>query len=398
MVSESGEWELQIDFDTRFFDVPRIQSMAHAYRHITAQVLDSPHARLRDLSLMDAEWTARVIDWSRGQHTPLPEELLIHRVFQRVATRFPEAVSIEHEGLSMTYRSLDLHANRLAQDLVGSHGIRTGDRVAISLSPGISHVLSILAVLKAGAVFVPVDPSLPEARIRLMLGDVGAGYIISDEDPGIVGIHHIPLVWTECETEVSAPVVDIDSEAQAYCLFSSGSTGQPKAIAMPHRSFTCIFLNHLRLLGMTPEDRVLQRSSLSFLMSLAEIFHALFSGATLVIASQKERHDIGAFIRAKGITVAAMTPSLTSTIDASDLGSLRVLFQAGEAATASDVMRLSGKTRICNGYGSSEANTTAWVELTGLSDLTDPLPIGRPLDNVDNYILDPFGHPVPPYL
>ncbi len=391
-------WTLHIDYDPKRFDAPRIEAMAKVLQHIADQAISLPDRRLRELSLMDEAWSVRILAWSRGMRTPLPEELLIHRMFGRTAARYPDAIAVESDGVLYSYRDLDLRTNLLAHQLVRSYGIRPGQRVVVSLPPGASYVICILAVLKAGAAFVPVDPSLPESRIRFMVQAVETGHIISFDDPGIDGICHIPFVSTDDPVETGAPSVDIGPEAPAYCLFSSGSTGQPKAIAIPHRSFACIFDNHLRLLGMTPTDRVLQRASLSYLMSLAEIFHALFSGATLVIASADQRNDIGRFIRENGITVAAMTPSLTSTIDASDLACLRILFQAGESASATDSLRLARNIRVCNGYGSSEANTTAWVELSGSASLTDPLPIGRPLDNVDNYILDPFGHLVPPYM
>jgi mycobactin peptide synthetase MbtE len=373
----------------------QVQQLLEHFAVLLESALAEPDKSLAELALMnerDADWLREV---SHGDNFDSAPKTLAELVAEQAALT-PDAVAVVYEGAQFTYRDIDETSNRLAHWLI-SQGIGTEERVAVLLDKSPDLVITALGVAKAGAVYVPVDPTYPQDRLDFILGDC---------DP--------KLVLRERVTELAAHRVDAPTDADrvrplrpdntAYLIYTSGTTGLPKGVAVPHRPVAEYFVWFKGEYGVGSSDRLLQVASPSFDVSIAEIFGMLGCGARMVIPRPGGLNDIGyltALLHDEGITAMHFVPSLLGLfLSLPGVNQWRTLQRVpiggeplpGEVA---DRFHATFDALLHNFYGPTETVINASRYKVEGPQGTRIVPIGRPKINTTLYLLDDALRPVP---
>lgn len=310
-------------------------------------------------------------------------------------------MAIESEDMCLSYGDLESRANQLAH-LLTHRGVGIGDTVGILLDRSAQTYIALLAVLKCGAVFVPIDPSFPADRVRFIAEDAGMALLLTcARRSAALGPVEFPVIELDsaaaeiAQHSATRPVVVGFGDAICYVIYTSGTTGRPKGVAVTHSSI-CNFLAACGpIYGYRPEDRVYQGMTIAFDFSIEEIWPTLMAGATIVAGPNDHRRlgpGLAAFLIERNVTVMCCVPTLLATLD-HDVPSLRLLLVGGEACPRDLVQRWSRPgRRMLNTYGPTETTVTAtWTELTPDKRVT----IGRPLPTYSAHILDDRLREVP---
>ena len=340
---------------------------------------------------------------SRSTQLPLSRDLgtaRLHHFFETSAGRFPDAVAVEDSGVRLSYAELDRRANQLAHHL-RSAGLRSGGRAGVLLHRSLSTYAAILAVLKAGGAFVPIDPASPADRVGFIADDAGIDVLITATDlvdsaggvaaPLVVLDHIEDALRSEPDTR---PDVSEEGDPAAYVIYTSGSTGRPKGVEVAQSSI-CNFITVVPgVYDVRPSDRVYQGMTISFDFSIEEIWPTFAVGAALVVGPNDSRRlgaELADFLDDTAVTLLYCVPTLLATIPR-DLPTVRGLMVGGEACPAGLVERWARPgRRMLNTYGPTEATVTAtWGELLP----GRPVTIGRPMPTYSVVILDEDLRPV----
>ena len=396
------EMRLELEADPAVVPMSQARQMLdHMTRLLASIAAADPEAKLRDLDMLGREH-AEIM--ALGEPKQTTENVGFLDRFSDVVDRDPEAIAIQQAGQpgSLSYHALDRASDQLAV-VLQSKGASPGDIVAIHLGRTPEYFISLLAVLKTGAAFLPVDPSYPDAVIQHMVSDSGTRLVISDDMAAPASGAEVIGPGAEPDGTPLAPVAR-DAAGPAYVIYTSGSTGKPKGVVIPDRAMVGHCQAITRLFGITAEDRVYQFMSLSFDFSLEEILPTLFSGATLVLRSDDAAGSGAAFFDEIGtlsptvlhlptaffhITTDYLTASGAQLPD-----SLRLLNIGGERANpqiVQDWLRVAPGVRLLNGYGPTEtAITVTFYEPKG--DLPEgDVPIGTAADHAYAYVAAPDG-------
>ena len=365
--------------------------------------------------LSEGERRLVVEEWNRTS-VPFPATECLHQLFEQQALSTPAACAVEQGGKRLSYAELNETANQLAHYLRSS-GVRADDRVAICLGSSPEFLISLLAVLKAGGACVPLDPSYPQQRQRLMLEDVQARALLTLPEilagigPITTPVIELNAIWPfvlqqsrQNMREACAP------ENPAYVIYTSGSTGTPKGVLLGHRGLVNHGTAAVELYGLGASDRMLQFSSLSFDIAIEEIFPTWLAGGTVVLKDAGFSlgfQEFSDFIRKREITTLDLPTAYwhewtNYLFDHQQCppDKLRLVIVGGEKVSAPILQRwhsLAGnKVRWINTYGPSEASVIATSYEPGDADAeTLSVPIGRPIANVRIYLLDSSLQPVP---
>lgn len=324
----------------------------------------------------------------------------LNDVFEDSCDRAPEAIALECDGRQLSYRELDEHANRLAHMLI-ELGLAPGERVGIQLERSVGMYAAMLAVTKAGGVFVPVDADLPEERVRYMSVDAQMSLLLTTSDhrsASSAGCRVVDLERHARQLETLSagrPAVETEDDPSCYVIYTSGSTGRPKGVEIAHSSIVNFLFAARDVYRVSPDDRVYQGMSIAFDFSVEEIWVPWTAGATVVAGPTDERRlgsELVDFLRERQITVLCCVPTLLGTLDR-DVPSLRTLLVGGEACPQELVARWRKPgRRMLNTYGPAETTVTAiWTELVPDRAVT----IGRPLPTYTAHVLDEELQPVP---
>lgn len=331
--------------------------------------------------------------------------VMLQQMFERTVDATPDHIAVICEAKEYSYRNLDQYANRIAHYL-RSRGVQARDRVGILLKRSIETYAAIIAVLKLGATYIPLDTSFPIDRISYIIDDADLKMLISTESIAAQNAAiNCPQVLLDREKAIIAALPDSRPEIAlpnhperelCYIIYTSGSTGRPKGVEIEHRSIVN-FLNVVTdVYGIRPEDRVFQGITIAFDFSFEEIWTTFRSGATMVVGPVDEGSRIGRelarFLIDQRVTVICAVPTLLSLID-EDIPSLRLINVGGEPVPQHLVERWARPgRRILNTYGPTETTVTAtWTELVP----GKPVTIGRPLPSYKVFIADEAGQRVP---
>ncbi|WP_039932372.1 hybrid non-ribosomal peptide synthetase/type I polyketide synthase [Streptomyces viridochromogenes] len=388
-----------VEYDTALFDEATVRRFVDYVEQVLRRALatpDAPLAHLTALTAADRTTLARLEHTAEGA----PPGTL-HGLFEQQARRAPDAVALLGEEAPVSYGYLDAAANRLAH-LLRARGAERGRRVAVLLPRGPQLITALLAVLKTGAAYVPLDPSLPTPRLALLLADTAPVLLLTSEAAAPLNLElPVQLMESADDTLPSPPLADgAGPKDPAYCIHTSGSTGHPKGVVVPHRGPANLVQHHL---GRHPALRTLQWTSPAFDVSVQEIFTTLASGAALVLVDDAVRHDPAAVaetVRRHRVQRLFMpcTPLKYLMETAPELPSLRELFSAGEALHLTPPFRrfLSQHPHctLHNQYGPTETSIIV------TSHRVDPAgeewpPIGTPVPGARVTLLDGAGEPVP---
>ncbi|MFB4300569.1 amino acid adenylation domain-containing protein [Actinomadura sp. NTSP31] len=335
-------------------------------------------------------------EWNQPDTGPATPQCW-HLLFERMARLAPGAVAVEDEGVPHTYGEVDAQANALAHRL-REHGVEPEAVVAVCMRRSAALIVAMLAVAKAGGAFLLVEDACPGERLRAMLEEVTTRLILADgttaDRLAALGLPAKLLRPEAGPGEPEPPITGVTQGNTAYVVFTSGTTGRPKAIATDHQGLANVHVAQRRVLRIRPDDRVLQFLSLNFDGCVSEIVLALLCGATLVMAGTARRTPgppLARLLRERAVTAAIMTPSVWSVLPDDALPALRIVAFAGERLSPRLVRRWSAPgRRLLNLYGPAEAAIwTTWHECSAEDgeDGADP-PIGRPIEGKRVYVLD----------
>ncbi|MEV7098319.1 amino acid adenylation domain-containing protein [Amycolatopsis sp. NPDC051045] len=379
VVVHPGRIDLDLEYSTDLFDEVTVHRFAEWMRRALAAVCADPDVRVGEVDLLPAAERAELLTWAGTWH-PVREQFLVAGA--------PDDVALVCGDEALRYRELDERVGSLAAALVAD-GLRPGVAVGVRLGRSVQPVVAMLAIWRAGGVYVPLDPRFPERRLAFMIAEAGVERVIDDTEghAGRVG----PRTPDPRET--------------AYVIFTSGSSGRPKAVAVPHGALAAHVAAARDCFGITAADRVLSFASLSFDASFEQILPALGVGARVILRPDDvwSVHELAEHVRAEGVTVLELTPSYLARLTASLgdvaglLTGLRLLITGGEVLPTATLDRWFDRlpaVPVVNTYGPTESviSTTAH-RLTGPG--TGRVPIGGPLGGRRLYVTDPHGALVP---
>ncbi|GAG86798.1 unnamed protein product, partial [marine sediment metagenome] len=287
----------KIEYATDLFVADTIERMASHFSILITQVIAAPDKKIQTISLLSQqEYQQILIDWNQT-HQNFPADKTIPELFHQQVTKTPENVAVIFEDNCLTYRELDERSNQLGHHLKNL-GVRTGALVAIMLERSVEMIVSLLAILKTGAAYLPLDPEYPQQRLTYMLADSQASLLISQsyllkQIPKIkVKTIHLDKEWnniSQCSKQTATTT--ISAEDNAYVIYTSGSTGQPKGVILSHRGLINYLTWRQQKTPLTSQDKVLQKTPISFDVSVWELFWPLITGAQLILAKPGGHRD-----------------------------------------------------------------------------------------------------------
>ncbi|MGE6735174.1 amino acid adenylation domain-containing protein, partial [Streptomyces sp. NPDC059900] len=389
---------LDISYRPDVFDTATAHRLATLLHRLLAACVDTPGLPVGRIPFLDAEERAALRTLEEGPAVDHPATTL-PALFAAQARRTPDATALVFEGEQLTYAEMDSRATRLARAL-RAEGVRPGAVVAVALPRSLELLVTLYAVHKAGAAYLPIDPAYPEDRRRYMLDDAAPALTLTPDT-------YRTLLAREHTADEAAPLPEALPDSPAYLIYTSGSTGRPKGVVVPHRGIVNRLLWMQSVYRLDAEERVLHKTPTSFDVSVWELFWPLLAGATLVIAppdAHKDPDQLVRLIRAEHVTTVHFVPSMLETFlrapGAADNTPLRRVICSGEALPTALAGRFhtlfdAAGTGLHNLYGPTEASVdvTHWRSRGDESGPT--VPIGHPVDNTRVRVLDAGLRPVP---
>ncbi|MET9840117.1 amino acid adenylation domain-containing protein [Streptomyces virginiae] len=409
--TETGSGDLAgvLEYDAALFDPVTVEVLA---RHLSVllgaaaadparSVEELPLADEEELRLLTTEWAVNRADF--------PAERCVHELVADQARLRPDAIAVTAGPETLTYAELDARAGRLANLLVAD-GVRPGTFVAVCLPRGPELVTALLAVLKAGCAYLPLNPDYPQDRLGFMLSDAGVPLCLTESR--LTG--KLPSTGTRmiCLDEQDAalaaqpartPAVAVTADDPAYLMYTSGSTGTPKGAVIGHRSVVRLFCN-ADWVRLGPDDVMAQGSDVTFDAATLEIWGPLLAGSRMAVIDKDTLLDpaeLTAALRRHGVTTLFVTTAVFNQIVAADpyaFGALRHVLFGGEAANSvrvAEVLAAAPPQRLVNLYGPTETAVLGTWHLIREADEHMPVPIGRAVANTTAYVLDDRLRPVP---
>lgn len=400
---------------TDLFEAATIARMAGHFQTMLEAIVADPEQKLSRLPMLSAAEQAQFAEWNHTE-TEYPRELCMHELVEAQVARTPNANAVEHGSLSLTYRELNQRANQLAHFLQ-RRGIGPESKVGICLRRSLELPVALLAVLKAGAACVPLDPAYPKERLTYMLEDsqtplvlTQAGLLaeVTDFDAEVV---NLDAEWKMFAAESRENVRSgVKPENLAYLIYTSGSTGKPRGVLLTHGGLVNHNVAAVQLFGLTPADRMAQFASISFDIAVEESFPTWIAGGALVVREEDASLAVGEFLRwvdEKRVTAldlpTAYWHELVRELSETSISlpkSLRIVIVGGEKASAAALAtwrKLAGpRVRWVNTYGPTETSVIVTsFEPKPSEELPAVLPIGRPIANTRIYILGQNLQPLP---
>ena len=400
----SGEWR----YRRNMFKPETVARIDRHYRRFLSALIEDPDAPISSPALLSDEEREQIVRTWNDTRTEYPRDASIPELFEQVAREHADQIAVVEGTERLTYAELNARADALAAYLA-ERGVEAGSRVGLALERSIGMVVSMLAALKCGAAYVPLDAGYPAERLRFMVADTAPSVIVADRKNQEKLAGAAPCV---CIEEVprqprgaSAPTGRATAGSAAYIMYTSGSTGTPKGVEVLHRGIIRLVRNS-GYVDFSPREVFGQISNASFDAITFEVWGALLNGGRLVIVPTRVVLSPDAFaaaIREHNITAMFLTSSLFNFVAArrpDAFRGMRHLLVGGDAVDprwARHVLELGPPERMINGYGPTECTTFSVThEIRDVPPGATTVPIGRPIANSQAYVLDRQMRPVPP--
>ena len=398
-----GEWEYNSDL----FDKSTIERMAAHFQNLLSAIVENPKQDVSSFNLLTTTEEKLLKDWNNNQ-VDYPQDKCIHRLFEQQVEKTPNHLAVVFEQEQLTYQQLNQRANQLAHYLQ-QIGVKPETKVGICLERSSEMVIGLLAILKAGATYIPLDPAYPQQRLEFILSDAQIPILLTDiSNTNLNNISNKKLVClTQDRENIAAQstqnsITKVNSNNLAYIIYTSGSTGKPKGVEIAHHAVVNFLTSMQQKPGLTKEDTLLAVTTISFDIAALELYLPLITGAKLILATKEITRDgklISELIETEQVTVMQATPATWRMLLAAGwqgYPNLKILC-GGEALTNDLASQLlTSGSSVWNLYGPTE--TTIWssiyqVEQTQLE--TSTIPIGKPINNTQIYLYDEYQQSVP---
>jgi amino acid adenylation domain-containing protein len=402
--SSNGSVRASLIYATDLFDSSTMERFGQHYVDLL-QILalaGCPGQPIADIDLLGEDDKKRLRDW--GVHTSgftMPE--LVHHRMERQAKTNPRAAAVIFDGFELSYADLNRRSNRLAHRLIGL-GVKPETRVGIAVERSIEMIVGLLAILKAGAAYVPLDPGYPLDRLSYMVEDSRISLVLSQSHISARVLHSPELDILELGTldlddePDTPPVIALHADNLAYVIYTSGSTGRPKGVMVAHGPLAMHMSAIVEIYDVRPGDRELSFFSMNFDAAAEQWMAPLYGGGTIVLSAAEglAADNFTSLVTRHEITTLHLPPAYLRLILPSrpaNAGSVRVCIAGGEAWFAGDLAATAvafPRARLVNAYGPTETiiTPTAWVGISAAGVDGDYVPIGQPVGERNAYVLD----------
>lgn len=400
----NGVYRFYFNHNLSYISSSEMEQIVDRFDYLLAQVIANPNQPLCYHSLATQQEIEKLLQWSKGQLIPTSEETVV-QLFEHQAARSPNAIALTFNEQSLSYGELNNQANCLAHRLIRL-GVKPETLVGLCMERSVEMLIALLAILKAGGAYVPIGADYPEARIRYQLEDSGVTLLLTQDKlveslPKVEGIQILDVLQglrssaDECEN----PSLAIAPRHLAYVIYTSGSTGKPKGVMVEHRSLSNLLLSMPDILNFTATDKFLALTSISFDISIIEIFMPLTVGGEVVLTPSFVSQDFAALtslIQQEKPSHIQATPATWRGIHQGiTYPQLKVVMSGGEAVDEALAKSLAAiAPSSYNLYGPTE--TTVWSSARQLQNTMSFKSIGRPIGNTQMYILDEHFQLLPP--
>jgi amino acid adenylation domain-containing protein len=412
LVETGGEVVGALEYNRDLFDASRIARLARHFQVLLEGIAARPESRIDELPLLSVPERHHLLAEWNDTAAEYPGHEGIADLFDAWVEQSPEAPAVVFGEEELTYRELCEAANRLAHRLLAL-GVGPGVPVGLCLERSAAAIVAILAIVKAGGVYVPLDPTFPPERLAWALADIGAAALVTREGllgPGLLA-DPSRIVCLDRDRHALAkqsperPPGGAGGDDPVYVLYTSGSTGRPKGVVVPHRAVLRLVRNS-NYVQFSPEERLAQLSNLAFDAVTFEIWGALLNGGRLCGISKEvllSPHEFESSLCELGITALFLTATLFNQVAREVPQAFRFvrhLLVGGEALDPPSVRRVLGSAappvRLLNGFGPTESTTFAcWHRIDAVPEGARSIPIGRPLSNTRAHVLDRAGQMLP---
>ncbi|MEJ7175146.1 amino acid adenylation domain-containing protein [Staphylococcus caprae] len=390
-----------------------IKSWFESYLFILHQIIENPNEIIKKIEVTPSEKRQEIINYGQGKKRIFPKNIAIKEIFEQIVEKHSSEIAISKCDEKITYRELNEKSNSFANKLIDK-GVKNNDVVAILADKDIQTIIAMVAVIKIGATYLPVDIDYPKNRIKYMLNDSKCSIVIGREgfkdmifsfkkksEISFININERKRIFNK--ENISLPNA-IDGEAIAYIIYTSGSTGHPKGICIKNKSLINV-TKEIDYLDISSKDILLQVGSLSFDASVQQIWLALLNGAELNIIDKKQTIDfdfLSQHILTNNISILIFpTPLFNqfSRIHPSTFKNVKQVISGGDVISQGDVKKILNNNKnltVINGYGPSE-NTiiSSSYKMTKIEDVKNNIPIGKPIVNTNAIITDYVGRVLP---
>ncbi len=404
LVERAEGWRASCEYNTSLFSEFRIQRLLEHYERLLNAILANPRQRISRFRFMGQEEETQLLNAWNQTYTEYPRKQCVHELFEAQARATPESVAVVCGGESLTYRELNQKANQLARYL-RDRDIVADTLAGVCVDRSLNMLIAVLAVLKAGAAYVPLDPSFPAERLAFMAEDSGMRLLITERAHADLIQTSVPRICLDFQREEIAKeeTANLNDESSpdrlAYVIYTSGSTGKPKGVEIHHQAAVNLLYAILEKPGLNSRDSLLAITTLSFDIAGLELFAPLLTGARIILATREQASD--------GIALRNLLNSSHATVLQATPATWRMLIDAGWRDTPTLKMLCGGEPlprdladalldrggELWNMYGPTE--TTIWSSWCRVQRDAQPITIGKPAANTLFYVLDTHLQPVP---
>ncbi|MBF0545767.1 MAG: amino acid adenylation domain-containing protein [Candidatus Riflebacteria bacterium] len=402
-IDNARNWKFQLVYAEQLFSPSMAKRLARSFGEFLSTTIEARNEiTLGNMPLLGRDSQASLLEEFSVPHFNWARHILLHELFEARVDQNPDAMAILYEGESLTYVQLDKKANALAHNLARM-GVGPDVIVTLVLERSVEMIIGILAVLKAGGAYLPIDPEAPLDRIKLLVTDSKSNCLVTTRKLAttVSGLCEIVLADEPFPDEALQTRLSRRCEPTnlACVIYTSGSTGLPKGVLLEHRNIVHFVLSEKEAFDIRGDEAVLQFSQYTFDASVEQIWLALASGAKLLLVTKEtllNREKLALRMNEEGVTHLDTVPGFLANLDPEDVPKLKRVVAGGEVCPVSVARKWLGKVKFFNEYGPTETTIASLrYHAKNLSEKNDRVPIGYPIGLTRAYVLDWGGHPVP---
>ena len=398
--TKNGDYKIWVIYNEAVIPKNLANHFTNTFKSWVNQLHENLQQPIKRIPILDLQERSKILQFSKPNQKVFPSNKSIIDIFMTNVTQTPDKLAVTHGENQYSYEALNQETNKLANYLVKTYGIGKNDVVGIYIPKSDKTLMAILAVLKTGAAFLPIDINYPDHRINHIIKDSSLKILLCTDNrsPFTKDVPHVFIDQVSYENPANLKC-QIQPDDLAYVIYTSGSTGNPKGVMVKHTSNVNMSLDQIDLFEIKPEDRVVWFASVAFDASISEIMMALYAGATLIIPEDgviKDRRKFLDFMKETHPTVITFPPSYLDLLPEESVAQLDCIITAGEPARLEKAVSLSNKLRYYNAYGPTECSVCVTThQVNSTYQYNGSVPIGKPIANLSVYILDEYLEPRP---